>query len=100
MFESLVTSRENCLGRIRRYGLIGGGVIGAGFKVSEAYSHPQCSLCFPFVDQDVSAQLPPQGHACLPVTVLSGIPLELKAPHKPSSSKLLSSQCFATAIEK
>ena len=65
MFECLVLSWWNHLGRIRRCGLAGGKmIVGAGFEVSKA--HPVPSLLVD-VDQDVSSQLLLQHFACLSV---------------------------------
>lgn len=66
MFEYLVPSQWNYLGRIRKCGLVRGGVsLEAGFRVSKAAISPVSSLCLVFVDQDTelsATALPP----CLP----------------------------------
>jgi hypothetical protein len=50
MFQCLVTREWNCLGRIRRYGLVGVGVaywmsLRMDFKVSKAQARPSVSVC-------------------------------------------------------
>lgn len=58
IFEYLVPSWWNSLGRARRYGLIGRGMsLGMGFEVSKAQFIPISFLCFLLVDKDVSSQL-------------------------------------------
>ena len=55
------------LGRVRRYGLAGGGVsLRVGFEVSKAHTRPSLVLSLPpTCGSDVSSQLLLQCHACL-----------------------------------
>ena len=51
MFGCLVPTWWNCLGRIRRCGFIGGGMLlGIDFEVSKDLCDSQCALCLLFVD--------------------------------------------------
>lgn len=69
MFEHLVSSWWNCLGKIRRCGLVGIGV-GRGCEVSKAHAIPSYHSLPVHTDQDVSCQLVLQYHACQPAAVM------------------------------
>lgn len=59
MFECLVPSWWNCLERIDGCGLADGSMsLRVGFESVKPLSLPICSLCFMFVVQDMSSQLP------------------------------------------
>ena len=54
MFEYLVPHWWNCLGRVRRYDLVGVGMsLGAGFKISKAHAIQCGPLWLVVVSQDV-----------------------------------------------
>lgn len=55
------------MGRFRRYGFVEEALLEAGFKVSETYIiTSELSL---LVDQNISSQLQPQCHSCLPAVL-------------------------------
>lgn len=71
IFEYFVSSWQNCLERIRCGSLVGGGVsLEVSFQVSKVTTFPVSSLCLFLVDQEVSSQLLPQDHVCLPTDML------------------------------
>jgi len=64
------------LRRIRRYGLVGGGVsLEVGFEISKAHTRPTLGSSLPPVcGSEVSSQLLcQQHHACLPTAMLSAV---------------------------
>lgn len=68
IFECFIPSWWKCLGRIRKYGLVGGGtLLGSGLWDFESPRQAQSSL--PFVHRsDISSQPLLHHHACLPAS--------------------------------
>ena len=100
MFECLVPSWWNCLGRIGRCGLRERGVsLGVGFEDSKDWCHSQCVLCPVLVVQDVNPQpLLHRPAACYLHSVMSSTPL--KSQINAFFYRLPWSWCLITAIEK
>lgn len=83
IFEYLVASSWNCLGKCRKCVHVGRGIHGGGggSLSLKTTAFPIRSLFFAVLSQDVCSQLLPQGHTCLlpctSVVVMGANPLKL-----------------------